>query len=470
MIRRDAADVRLPAPLTYGLEVLIDQSRLLPVTDATADVVRLVLSDAFAPSFADWSAGAWGYEVEDGVVRVPRAALAHVTAVAGAAAEQGSAERDRYGRVPSAVHPLVLVGREREPVVSQAASALCEAVRRAAGRRPVRLLAPWPGGHRWAAAFTHDVDVVAGWPAFTALRLAELVRKGRLARASRVVVAALGAVASDPAWRGTADVIAAERAVGASATWFVLTGTPTWTSIRAGDLTYRPESPAARRIVAAIVAAGSEVGLHGSFATLDGGAPVFAAQRARLAGIAGTPTSGVRQHYLRTRPGVTARAMADAGFAYDATLGFADRNGFRLGTADVVPAWDAGSATVLPIDEVPLTWMDRALSKYQGIEDPDRWVDDALALADACQAVDGLWVGLWHCNLTPALGYPGAPAAYRRLVASITARDPWVASLAEIVAWRRARRSICATAVTPSGDPVLADSDGRVAAGVRFDD
>jgi len=468
VIRRDTGGAPLPPELGFGLDVLVDQSRLLPVTDEAADVVRLEVSDSFAPSLADWSAGAWGYEIADGVVRVPRAALAHVTAVAGARADQVTAARDRFGRVPSAVHPLVLAGREREPVVTQAAVALRAAVRRAAERRPVRVLAPWPGGRRWAAAFTHDVDVVAGWPAFTALRLVELGRKRQVGRAARVVAAALGAVGRDPAWRGTADVLASERAAGATATWFVLTGTPTWATMRDGDLTYRPESTAARRIIAAIGAAGGEVGLHGSFATLDGGTPIFAEQRARLAGLSGQPTTGVRQHYLRMVPGATARAMAGAGFAYDATLGFADRNGFRLGSADTVPAWDAGSATALAIDEVPLMWMDRALSKYQGVEDPDRWVDDALALADACQAVDGLWVGLWHCNLTPALGYPGAPAAYARLVETIAARGPWIATLAEIVAWRAARRSIRATAVTPAGDVVL---DGLVPGrAVPFDD
>src|SRR2546430_17478224 len=36
-------------------------------------------------------------------------------------------------------------------------------------------------------------------------------------------------------------------------------------------------------------------------------------------------------------PGVTERAMAEAGFWYDSTFGFPDRNGFRLGVADVVP-------------------------------------------------------------------------------------------------------------------------------------
>src|SRR5690606_31095049 len=104
------------------------------------------------------------------------------------------------------------------------------------------------------------------------------------------------------------------------------------------------------------------------------------------------------------------------GLAWDATYGFADRNGFRLGVADVVPGWDAASGARSGLDEVPLVWMDRALSKYRGLEDPAAWVDDGLELAGRAREVDGLWVGLWHPNLAGALGFPGAEAEFERLL------------------------------------------------------
>jgi hypothetical protein len=160
----------------------------------------------------------------------------------------------------------------------------------------------------------------------------------------------------------------------------------------------------------------------------------------------GANRAGVRQHYLRMWPGPTQRAMRTAGFTYDATFGFPDRNGFRLGSADIVP-----SSFAEGLDEVPLVWMDRALSKYRGIEDPNAWVDDALELAATARGVEGLWVGLWHCNLTPPLGYPGAPAAYTRLLAEIMRESPYIATLDRLVAWRRARRGVRATAVAPDG-------------------
>ena len=432
----------------YGLDLLLDVSRLALVDGVDISCVELRVVDrgvtdpARSPSQC--------FRSDDGAVEVPRELLRWTTEIAGAAAEQRSDARDRYGRVPAEATAVVAAGVERRPVVAHAAIALREAARAAAGARPFRLLAPWPDGRRWAVALTHDLDAVEAWPAFTALRLAELAKKGELRRATRTVTAALGAIGRDPLHRAAVDLLDVERRLGVRATWFVLCGTPTLTTMRAGDLTYAADAPAARRILERVCDGSHEVGLHGSFATMDDGA-IFTTQRERLERTLGGGVTGVRQHYLRMRPGSTQRDMVRAGFRYDSTFGFADRNGFRLGLADAVPAWDDGAQSALPITEVPFIWMDRALSKYRGIEDPSVWIDDALELARICRDVNGVWTGVWHPNLAPALGFPDAPEAYERLVRELLAEAPWVATLGEIVAWRSARRSIRVRAVRPDG-------------------
>jgi hypothetical protein len=335
-------------------------------------------------------------------------------------------------------------------VVSQAAVGLREAVRRAAGRRRVVILAPWPERRRWAVGLSHDLDVVRAWPAFTALRVFELLRRFELAQIVRVKLSALAAIGRDPIGAGVRGTLESEPRGRVASTWFILCGTPTWATMRAGDLTYLPESKAARRILDTIKAAGGELALHGSFETMDRHA-AFSEQRQRLARLTGAEIGGIRQHYVRMRPGNTQRGMAEAGFQYDSTFGFPDRNGFRLGVADVVPAWDEERGRTLALEEVPLTWMERALSKYVRIEDPETWVADALELAAAARAVEGLWVGVWHPNSTAALGFPGATEAYRRLVTELLAPDPFVAPLGTIAAWRRARRGTRIGAVAPDG-------------------
>jgi hypothetical protein len=308
-------------------------------------------------------------------------------------------------------------------------------------------------------ALTHDLDVVDHWPAFTLLRFTELTRRGRIGLGLEVAGAALGSVLGDPVRRAAETVLAAERAADIRSTWFVLCETPTLATMRAGDVTYRPEGPRARRILDAVKAAGHEIALHGSFAT-DTDADRFAAQRRRLAALAGGDVTGVRQHYIRMRPGPTHAAMAKAGLGYDASYGFPDRNGFRLGVADVVPGWDAQRGAPSGLDEVPLVWMDRALSKYQGVEDPHAWVTDALLLAAGCREVEGLWVGVWHPNLAPALGFPRAHQAFDALLAGLARDRPWTAPVRDIVAWRRARRAARVRGVAPDGRIVLDAAPG----------
>ena len=472
--------IRLPDPAglapaeRFGLTVLVDLARLVPVDDPAADVVTLEVVDAADAPLDLHKSGPRDilFTPGDGSVRLPRTALRAVTDLAGAGVEQRSTARDRYDRVPASENPLVRAGLERQPHVSQVAASLRRAVVRAAGRRPVRLVAPWPGGKRWAAALTHDLDVVAAWPAFTLLRLAELARKGQMRRGARVVGSAAAAIGHDPVGRGIAGILETERSHGVRSTWFVLCGTPTLQTVWAGDLTYRPESRTARAILETIGGAEGELALHGSFETLDRPA-VLATQRERLSRLGGRPVVGVRQHYVRMRPGATQRAMASVGFTYDSTFGFPDRNGFRLGVADSVPGWDEQRGEPLPLEEVPFTWMDRALSKYRGVEDPAAWVSDGLELAAAARAVEGLWVGLWHPNLVPALGYPDAPPAYARLLHGLLAGDPFVAPVHVLARWRRRRRSTRILRLAPDGraealvpesgeDPVtLEDAAGR---------
>ena len=440
----------------FGLDVLVDLSRCAIVEDPAADVVRVAITD-HDPGVADLRACVahdWYIERGDGVVRLARASLRRVAEIATGAAEQRSTARDRFGRVPSTENVLVQQNLVVQPVVANAAGRLREAVVASAGRRPIAFLSPWPEGKRWAAAITHDLDVVDLWPVFTALRMAELARKGELRRIARTAWSAALAIGRNPVRRALRELLDAEQARGIVSSWFVLCGTPTFRTMRAGDLTYRPEGRGATAALRALLERGCEINLHGSFATSDDHA-LFAEQRRRLTGLTQRPVQGVRQHFLRMRPGETIRGMAAAGFRYDSTAGFPDRNGFRLGVGDVIPGWDGAGERGGPLDiqEAPVVWMDRALSKYAGVEDPEAWITEGVALAEACRATQGLWVGVWHPNLTAALGFPDAPAAFAALLDRLLARHPFLAPLGRLVEWRVARRAVRVHGILPDGQP-----------------
>jgi hypothetical protein len=290
--------------------------------------------------------------------------------------------------------------------------------------------------------------------------MAELGRKGAWRLTARVAEAARRSIGRDPVTGGVRSLLQLEAHHGIAASWFVICAQPSLRSIIAGDATYRPDSPLTNRILSAIAHAGHEIGLHGSFATAES-AERLTAQRRSLDRLAGRQIVGVRQHFLRMRPGTTQRNMVQAGFEYDATWGFADRNGFRLGVADVVPAWDADRSMPLPLDLLPLIWMDRALSKYAGVEDAEQWVGDALELVEECRAVEGAWVGLWHPNSIEALGFPGAETAFMHLLQKLAEDLPYFGSARKVVEWRRFRRSVRAARVAPDGRVLLTGAGGH---------
>jgi hypothetical protein len=461
MMLLDRSGEQLRPAERYGLDVLLDLSRLLITEQADCDLVRLkvVERDSAGSAAADLSSKA-ALEIGDGEVRVTTAALRGVAEVAGAAIEQRSTAKDRHGRVPAAENPLVAAGQTRRPVVSLLGVELRRAVLAAAGRRPVRLLAPWPEGHRWAALLTHDLDVVDWWGLFPLLRMVELSLKGDWDRFRRVARSARRNLGRDPVTRGIHSILQLEAHHLIRATWFVICQEPSLRSMLAGDSTYRPDGPSASRILSALTHAGHEIGLHGSFGTVND-AKRMTGQCRMLSRLASAPVAGVRQHFLRMRPGLTQRVMLKSGFDYDASWGFPDRNGFRLGVADVVPAWDAKEDKQLPLDLVPLIWMDRALSKYAGVEEPGRWIEDARELARECKAVEGAWVGLWHPNTAEALGFPGAEPAFVSLLQSLADDRPFFASAHRVVQWRRFRRSVRAARVTADGRVILRTTAGQ---------
>lgn len=380
------------------------------------------------------------FEVESGEVRIARKVIDRVVALAGAGTEQGVTERDKHDRVPSRCNPLVQEQGEKTLPIQALAQRFGKAADQAAGRQLPRL-APWPDGKRWAVAITHDLDVVSGWPLFAMMRWLELARKGKIGRAIRAKLSGLGSLGRGPVLAAVNRLIAIESEAGIRATWFVLAGEPDLERWRRGDVTYRLKGPDARAILERLAHAQHEVGLHGSLRTAES-SEQLAAERDVVREVTGSAPEGLRQHFLRMRPGITQAHAQAAGFSYDSTFGFADRSGFRLGAADLIQCWSESQAKAIELDEAPLVWMDRTFSKYLGEENPEAWVDDALDLARRCQAAEGMWVGLWHPNTVPALGYPDTWPAFTRLVQSLARMDAYIAPLQELVAWRRARRAL----------------------------
>lgn len=332
--------------------------------------------------------------------------------------ELASSERDAHGRVPASATWLGRADATDAPVVDQIVELLRAALLGAGFD-----LARRPEGGR--VAVSHDVDVpfIARPPGLLrtprALRRAWLGQLGapRRRAVAGVIRATLGDASADPVY--TFDRLLADHAsAGRTATAYVLAD-----ASDPLDARYRLDDPEIRALLRAWCAAGHRVGVHGGYGTWrDRAALTHQATRLRevLASLGCVADAiGGRQHYLRWDPALTPAHYVAAGLTHDATLGFAERPGFRRGTAWAFPAFDVAADRALPLDVEPLHLMEVSLfaERYSGYayDAPEAW-----SWVDAMRArvaeVGGCWSVLWH---NTELVDSAAWTAYQRAISPL---------------------------------------------------
>jgi hypothetical protein len=127
---------------------------------------------------------------------------------------------------------------------------------------------------------------------------------------------------------------------------------------------------------------------------------------------------GGRQHYLRWSNPDTWQAWEDAGLAFDSTLGYADRAGFRCGTCHPFPVFNLHTGSPLALVERPLHVMDATVINYMRLDD-DACLDLTEQIATACRRYRGEFALLWHN--WPLLGTRGLQNLYANVIDLITA-------------------------------------------------
>ena len=295
-----------------------------------------------------------------------------------------------------------------------------ERLRARLGLEPPR----WAGA-RFAVALTHDVDVPWRWSRVGIRGGAARVKNAVVARdvgAAGREIAALASVpvhaarGSDPNWTFR-RVAEAEAARGARSTFFVLAGHAHRADGPSPE-TYRRLRP---RLVATLLEAGAEVGLHGSYTAADDAARL-AVERDELARLAG-PIDGQRFHYLRVDPHRNLEAVERLGFSYDSSLGFADAPGFRPGIAQPFRPWDLEHDRPRKLVEIPLAVMDATLGeqRYLGLSANAAEVR-ILELLDWASAHGGGFAVLWHNEWFDERAFPGWGPLYFRLIDAVAER------------------------------------------------
>jgi hypothetical protein len=334
--------------------------------------------------------------------------------------EELGVARERHGRFPagaSALDPL-------DPPLERLRSAL--------GLEPPR----W-GGARFAVALTHDVDRPWRWTGRGVrnavgrlrARVVEKDRRDALREARGLAAAPVHRLrGTDPNWRfGRIAELEAER--GSTSTYFVLAGHAHREDGFAPEV-YDRLRP---RLVETLLEAGAEVGLHGSYKSAEDPARL-AAERDALASLAGE-LAGQRYHFLRVDPHANLAAVADLGFRYDSSLGFADAPGFRAGIMHPFRPWSEELGAPLPLVEIPLALMDTTLAEpqYLGLTAAQAEAP-AMALLDLAAERGGGFAILWHTNRFDAPTAAGWDRLYERILDGVLEREGVCLTAGELAA------------------------------------
>lgn len=168
------------------------------------------------------------------------------------------------------------------------------------------------------------------------------------------------------------------------------------------DADYQPEDPRIAKLMRHMHERGHEIGLHPSYGTYQ--TPELIKKEAdRLRGVLRAtgidqPQIGGRMHYLRWEHPATLQAWEDAGMAYDSTLSYADRPGFRCGTCFEYSAFNPQSQQQLKIHIRPLIAMECTIiaKRYMGLGYTQAALDKFTDLKDKCRKVNGCFTLLWH--------------------------------------------------------------------------
>ncbi len=242
----------------------------------------------------------------------------------------------------------------------------------------------FPDDQPFAVCLTHDIDGVYQSISAKGFYSLKSLLQGDL---NKSVTTALSARTKKLPYWNFKEIMALEEQYGAKSSFYFM-------ALESGDQDYAYNIMDLEDELGMIADAGWDVGLHGGHrAYCDPEA--LAAEKKRLEAALGRQVTGYRNHYLRFRTPDTWQLLADAGFQYDATFGYADCVGFRNGMCHPFRPYDLRANQEIDILEIPLTVMDCTLDAYMRLNPGKAW-EITRQLIDTVEQYRGVFTLLWH--------------------------------------------------------------------------
>jgi Family of unknown function (DUF7033) len=165
-----------------------------------------------------------------------------------------------------------------------------------------------------------------------------------------------------------------------------------------------------RELINRLSKKGFEVGIHGTIqSATDQGSMDRTVAKLRKA--APGKVEGIRQHYLKYSLPLTAQIQQKADLTYDATLGFAEHEGFRNSYCWPFKLYDFKNDQALDLWQIPLTMMDVTMFGYRkmNFEGIHLSIEE---LVEEVQKFKGVFSLLWHNSFFDEYEHPGVTSFY----------------------------------------------------------
>ncbi len=295
-------------------------------------------------------------------------------------------DRDRYGRVPYHSTFFSALNTLHRPIVNEMYDVLAQAVQLAMPRVTVRR-------KRLASSFvfllTHDIDVVSKFNHYLLRSRLKKFDFGYIWNWLRYwTMSEEKRLAYDPYW--TFDLLGQlSDQYNLRSTYFFL---PQGDGPK--DARYDMTSPRLRSVISQLVNRGDEVQLHGTMASYQDQDEMLRNVRL-LEEVKGSSVEGIRQHRLCYDEHCTPSIHSHSGISYDATLGFAEQEGWRRGFCFPSRPYNHRDDCSYDHWSIPLTVMDATYYHYQDF-DVDSAKKSFSTLIDEVSRYGGVLSLLWH--------------------------------------------------------------------------
>jgi peptidoglycan/xylan/chitin deacetylase (PgdA/CDA1 family) len=370
--------------------------------------------------------------------------------------------RDQWGNFRSSFSALSSLSLLYKPFVNYWVKEIASYIDKHLGIARIPL---WKDGKAFAAALTHDVDLVNLNSARERFRVYKLLGRDGTNLKEKVSILAspfyalLKRMQSErpgaPCF-GFEKWLRLEEGHNAKSTFFFFADAVK--RKHAVDAFYRHDDRVVfdgkqitvGDMIKRIAAAGWEVGLHGSYYSSED-LQELQFQKARLERTLQEDVRHVRQHFLRFNITTTPLVHERSGFHSDATLGFNRNIGFRAGIGYPFKLWNFEDERESATWEIPLVIQDGALLQmdFLGLTDLDLALEACIRLAEEAENSAGLISLLWHPHTVANTFYPGWFMVYERLLKYLAERHCWLASVGEVTAWWERRREMLLTQEGP---------------------